>query len=297
MRALFPGRIRSAFPSVRMRGLVFFFPILYNFYSSLPGRSRPRGEGHKSGCPARFAVRLSGPHAAESVVPSPEGRDGGSKGAEEIVKCVFVHGLGQTPVSWNGTIQALGPGFDAVCPDLADLLRGKDLRYSDLYEAFSARCAGFSEPFHLCGLSLGGILALQYGLAHPGRVRSMVLVGTQYVMPKNLLKFQNMVFQLMPDRAFRATGFGKQAFITLSRSMMDLDLQQDLDRITCPVLVVCGEKDTANKRASLRLKDLLPHGEFRMIEHAGHEVNLDAPQELGALLRTFFQRYGGIPVT
>ncbi len=71
--------------------------------------------------------------------------------------------------------------------------------------------------------------------------------------------------------------------------MKALDFSKDLKKISCQVLVICGEKDKANKSASLKLKQELPHAELFMIPHAGHEVNLDSPAELGKKLNIFFQ--------
>lgn len=206
------------------------------------------------------------------------------------MKYIFLHGLGQTPSSWNDVVKFIDNPADVLCPDLALLLRDREINYSNLYTAFSEYCMELAEPFHICGLSLGGIIALQYCIEHPKKVNAMVLIGTQYVMPKKLLQFQNAVFRFMPDRAFKDMGFGKYDFISLSKSMMELDFQRDLKNINCPVLVVCGEKDKANKRAALQLKEQIPNAKFTTIAKAGHEVNIQAPQLLSCELSSFFQR-------
>lgn len=206
------------------------------------------------------------------------------------MKYIFLHGLGQTSSSWNDVVKFIDNPADVLCPDLAFLLRGREINYSNLYTAFSEYCMELSEPFNICGLSLGGIIALQYCIEHPKKINSMVLIGTQYVMPKKLLKFQNAVFRFMPNSAFKDMGFGKDDFISLSKSMMELDFQYDLKNINCPVLVVCGEKDKANKQAALQLKEQIPTAEFTTIAKAGHEVNIQAPQQLSCVLSSFFQR-------
>ncbi len=91
----------------------------------------------------------------------------------------------------------------------------------------------------------------------------------------------------MPDCMFRQTGFKKNNFISLTRSMMNLDFQQDLKKLACPVLVICGEKDIANKKASQKLKEQIPYGKITFIKNAGHEVNIDAPKQLGKVLDRF----------
>ncbi len=209
------------------------------------------------------------------------------------MKNIFIHGLGQTPSSWEKTIAAMTSVEDCLCPDLTQFLHNKEATYANLYQAFSRYCAEFEEAVNLCGLSLGGILALQYTIENPEKVNSLVLVGTQYVMPKRLLKFQNMVFHLMPDQAFQETGFGKKEFISLSKSMMNLDFSEALQKIECPVLLVCGKKDSANKRAAIEMRQQIPCAKLKLMESAGHEVNVDAPEKLGKLLGRFWEKVDG----
>lgn len=170
------------------------------------------------------------------------------------------------------------------------MLHDKEAIYANLYQTFSAYCAELQKPVNLCGLSLGGILALQYTIENPETVNSLVLVGTQYVMPKRLLKFQNIIFSVMPDKAFKETGFGKKEFISLSKSMMDLDFSETLREIECPVLLVCGKKDSANKRAAIEMRQQIPCAKLKLMEAAGHEVNVDAPGKLGKLLDMFWKK-------
>ena len=79
---------------------------------------------------------------------------------------VFLHGLGQKPGDWDPVINRLDKGSRALCPDLYALEReGED--YPALYGALERYCDGLEGPLDLCGLSLGGVLALQYAAEHP----------------------------------------------------------------------------------------------------------------------------------
>lgn len=205
------------------------------------------------------------------------------------MKYIFLHGLGQVPSDWEATIKRLDLGLDVDCPDLPDWLLGKEASYLNLYHALESYCEQQEEPLHLCGLSLGGILALHYALEHAEKVASLVLIGTQYIMPKRLLQFQNLIFHFMPNRSFRKIGFEKKDFIHLSQSMMDLDFRKDLAKLSCRVLVLCGEKDKANMSATIELKQQIIHAELEIIPHAGHEINKDNPVELGKILSNFYR--------
>lgn len=200
----------------------------------------------------------------------------------------FLHGLGQTSDSWDKVLSQL-EFENSVCPDLAALCRGKQATYPGLYEGFSKICSRADGPIHLCGLSLGGVLALNYAIEHPERVGSLVLIAPQYKMPKGLLRLQNFLFHFMPKSMFQQMGFGKREFIQLCRSMMELDFSGAVQKIACPTLILCGERDTANKKACGALAGLLKDAEFQVVGGSGHEVNVEAPEALAELLRTFYR--------
>ena len=81
----------------------------------------------------------------------------------------------------------------------------------------------------------------------------------------------------------------KHEFINLSKSMMNLNFEKDLEKITCRTFIVCGDKDKTNKPASLQLKERITNSNIEIIENAGHEVNIDNPQKLGIILNKFFK--------
>lgn len=205
------------------------------------------------------------------------------------MKRLFLHGLGQGPESWDGVLHCLSEG-ENCCPDLSAWRGEGPVCYETLYRGLESFCGESGEPLDLCGLSLGGVLALHYTLRHPDRVHALILIAAQYRMPKRLLKLQNAVFRFLPERAFSGTGFGKQDFLTLSQSMLDLDFQEELGEITAPVLVVCGEKDRANRKAAQGLRERIPTAELVLVPGAGHEVNFQAPETLGKALADFLCR-------
>lgn len=201
------------------------------------------------------------------------------------MKYIYLHGLGQTPDSWNRVLGYLNAPTNSICPDLAKLVHGREAKYPDLYAAFSALCNTINNELVLCGLSLGSVLALNYAIDHPERVKALVLIAPQYKMPRTLLKLQNLLFHFMPKSAFSQTGFQKADFIRLCRSMAELDFSRSLRKVTCPVLVLCGEHDRANQKAARMLAGLLKNAAFQQIPNAGHEVNTDAPERLAEILK------------
>lgn len=202
---------------------------------------------------------------------------------------LLLHGLGQTPEDWSAVCAALPDSSSVRCPALFALPRSGALTYDALYRAFCALCDDSPAPLSLCGLSLGAILALHYGLEHPGRVGALALAAPQYKMPRTLMALQNILFRLMPARTFSSLGLPKTDLLCLTRSMASLDFTDRLDRLTCPTLILCGDRDKANRAAAETLAAQLSQAEFYLVPQAGHELNRDAPAALASRLAAFFQ--------
>lgn len=207
------------------------------------------------------------------------------------MKNILLHGLVQTAASWDDVLANLDCRSECVCPELSELM-GKDASYSALFKGFCDYCGKIPEKLNLCGLSLGGILALNYVIEYPDKVNSLVLIGAQYKMPKTMLRLQNMIFKLMPGSSFEDEdiGFEKADFVGLSKSMMNLDFSADLQQIACPVMVIVGENDNSNRKAAEKMSRKIRGCEFEVIENSGHEVNVDEPKRLAELLTQFFEK-------
>ncbi|KMK75553.1 alpha/beta fold hydrolase [Alkalihalobacillus pseudalcaliphilus] len=201
---------------------------------------------------------------------------------------ILIHGLGQNPSSWQTVIEASQLPTHTYCPDLFQLLGETDPSYENLYEKFKEDLDKKEGRIHLCGLSLGAILSLHYTIERPEKVQSLILIGAQYKMPKLILSMQNFVFQFMPNQTFSKLGINKKSFISLTNSLKELDFTQQLEKITCPTLIVCGEKDLANKPAFKHLSQTIQQAQAIMVKDAGHEINQDHPHELAKVIDGFW---------
>ena len=204
------------------------------------------------------------------------------------MKYLYLHGLGQKPDSWNRVIKETKVSESNVNLSLTEMLEGKSATYKELYSAFSSECDKENDGIVLCGLSLGAVLALNYAIDHPDKVMALVLIAAQYKMPEKLLKVQNMLFHLMPNSSFNKMGFKKADVISLCGTMAELDFRDSLYKVSCPVLIVCGEKDNANKKASKELCHYLNNSYFHELMKTGHEANIEAPEELANVLQRFY---------
>ncbi len=86
---------------------------------------------------------------------------------------------------------------------------------------------------------------------------------------------------------FEKLGMSRKDAIRLTTSMLSLDFTARLPSIQCNTLVVCGEKDKANQKASRELAGMIPGAQYHIVPLAGHEVNTDAPEPLATILNGF----------
>lgn len=173
------------------------------------------------------------------------------------MNCIFVHGLGQNAASWQRVIDYTETDSHQIAsPDLFLSLEEGKVNYHHLYQRFYDYCERLDGPIHLCGLSLGAILSLNYALDRPEKVQSLLLISPQYKMPGFLLSLQNVIFRMLPSPVFQKMGLPKKDVIQLTNSMKQIDFNRQLADISCPTLILCGEKDKPNKKAAEQLSSL-----------------------------------------
>lgn len=201
---------------------------------------------------------------------------------------ILIHGLGQNETSWNTVKNQLNiKEMNVENPNLFNLAKNYQLTYENLLNVFTDYCNSFNDKLNLVGLSLGGILAIDYAISHSEKVNSITLCGVSYEMPKKLLKIQNFIFKLMPKRTFENMGVSKENFIQLTNSMSELNIKEKISKLKCNTLVVCGENDSANIESAKKLNENIKNSELKMIKNAGHEINIDAPEKFAEIIKEF----------
>jgi len=186
---------------------------------------------------------------------------------------IFVHGSGHKATSWEKTISYMTNNEDIVCPNLSSILEGKEASYENLYSSFVKYCNEFDGQIHLCGLSLGGILALNFALDK---------------VPKVAFSFQNIIFRFLPKSIFETMAFDKKNTFALGDTMKNLDFSDRVKNIKCPTLILCGKKDSANMKSADYLSQSIRSAELKIIENTGHVVNEENPKALADILNEYY---------
>lgn len=83
------------------------------------------------------------------------------------MKKLLIHGSGHKAESWNETIKYMKDNEDMLSPNLFSILNKKEASYHNLYSSFVEYFNKINGKIDLCGISLGGILSLNYALDFP----------------------------------------------------------------------------------------------------------------------------------
>lgn len=160
----------------------------------------------------------------------------------------------------------------------------------------------------LAGHSLGGYLTLEYRLAHPERVRALVLVGTGpgYRQDEARAGWNRMAAKMADNfeaRGLAALGRSSEVDASVHRDARGLVLaargilaQHDgrvmasLPTIDVPTLVLVGERDEMFLGSAAYFGQKVAGCEVVVVPDAGHAPNLDQPTVFHAHLRAFLTR-------
>lgn len=166
------------------------------------------------------------------------------------MKLIFLHGLGQDVLSWQGVQFALSPLHSKTF----DIFSHPKESYQEVKERLTERLQQESEPFILVGLSLGGVLALDLSRQDFPQLKGLVLAGTQYKLNTNpLYRLQILLFRLLPKHVFEKQDANKQQMLQILTELKGLNLTDTVKVCPLPSLVICGSKDWANQSSSKKL--------------------------------------------
>lgn len=250
-------------------------------------------------------------------------------GAGELV--VFLHGLGGHRGNWHRQLRFFSDGYQAVSWDargygLSDDPPGR-LDFSDFAEDLDRLIGFFGAPrAHVVGLSMGGMIALDFCHRYPARVASLVLAGAgsgfghldaaakEDFLAKRLAPLEAgrtpadmapaIVDVLMGPHAGpevraeleQCVGAVRPAPYKLAlRAFVGTDFRACLAGISAPTLILVGSEDRILPVPfSRELADAIRGSEMHVIPGSGHLCNIEAPDEFNRITRNFLDRHSPV---
>lgn len=227
---------------------------------------------------------------------------------------LLLHGGLSSTESWDWTILPALKGRHIFAYDRS--AHGRTASRAGYYhfdfqtdEAIEFITEVIGEPVHLIGWSDGGIIALMIALKRPDLVRSIISIGTNYHYSAVPQFEEEPVIELSEaDRASWAARSPEPADMqeviirkaySVWRSEPTMDTN-DLAKITCPVLVLCGDDEPFSNRHTIELFEALPNAQLAIVPGASHAVVKEQPKTVQSIIRKFNKSLAtndGFPVT
>lgn len=230
---------------------------------------------------------------------------------------IFLHGVGSDKSVWRPQINHFGRASRgrAIAFDYPGYGES-ELRAAKERDDFAVAILSAMDSFeisraHVCGLSLGGVIAIAMHAMAPGRCASLIIADSFAVHPEG---------QAIYDRSIAASHGGMRALAEarigalltnddpavrndVVETMARIDpvayrigakavwLADQTDRaanISVPTLVLVGDLDPVTPPAlSEELASLIPGAQSNIIPGASHLANLDKPGEFNRAIDDF----------
>ena len=240
---------------------------------------------------------------------------------------VFLHGIGGNRTFWHDQISAFAPHFHAAAWDA----RGYGL--SDDYDGplefgdFSADLVRVLDHFactraHVVGLSMGGMIAMDFYARHPERVATLTVCdsapGFGNIPPDQLKEFirsrqepllqgkepkdiapavaRALARKSAPDSVLRQLVEGmatlhKQSYLKTIEGSSKVGSFQ-LEEIRVPTHIVVGDEDELTPPdVSRKMSERIPGAKFTILREAGHIANIEQPAAFNEAVLSFLLQH------
>jgi 3-oxoadipate enol-lactonase len=237
-------------------------------------------------------------------------------GSGDRTPIVFLHGVGSDKKVWRPQLDHFAADRRAVAfdyPGYGDSNPAPEGATRDEFAAAILQAMRALEipRAHICGLSLGGVVAIAMHALEPDACASLILADSfashpdgQGIYDRSVAASSDLrvlaegrvdVLLAQPaDPAVRADVIETMAAIDpaayrIGAAAVWLARQEERAAlIRCPTLVLCGSEDRVTPPAlSTALARLIPGSVCEVIERAGHLSNLECPDAFNTLVGAF----------
>lgn len=180
-----------------------------------------------------------------------------------------------------------------------------------------------ADSFELCGMSLGGLIALWIAARVPDRVTGLVASNTaarigneelwqariaavaaggiEAISEQALGRFFTPAFASHHPEVYRSTaetllGTDPAAYIACCAALRDADLRGLVEAIRCPTLVIGGGGDVSTPPEQAEwLSEHIAGSRLVVLEEAPHFANLERPEEWTSVVAEFLAERSSPP--
>ncbi len=236
-------------------------------------------------------------------------------GDKQGTPIILLHGLLGALSNFEGIINYFSKTHNVMVPilplfeiSLRSLSVMKLVEYVEDFIAFHQ-----FKKVHILGNSLGGHIAQLYTLKNPQRVESMILTGSsglfesamgttfpkrgnyEYMKQKAESVFYDpaIATKELVDQVYDIVNDLKKALcvVALAKSAVRHNLEEHLDNIKVPTLLVWGIQDAVTPLwVGEKFLELIPNSELVKVDKCGHAPMMEQPDLFNIALESFISR-------
>lgn len=240
---------------------------------------------------------------------------------------VFIHGLGSSGQDWDHQVEAFADRYRVITFDVRG--HGRSEKPDDPYSIplFAEDAAALlraldAAPATVVGLSMGGMIAFQLALDAPELVQRLVVVNSTPEAKLDSLKdrwiywSRRLATQLFGMRATgkllvrrifvkpdqdelrkqfveRWAANDKQAYLNTIDAIAGWSVEDRLDALTCPTLVIAADEDYTPISAKEKYAAQLPNADLAVIEDSRHATPVERSEAFNRTLQQFLEETQG----
>jgi 3-oxoadipate enol-lactonase len=248
------------------------------------------------------------------------------EGKDDAPVIIFVHGFPFNKFMWNKQMEALNDNYRVIAYDVRGHGNSDSGNGDFSIELFAADLLNLMNALKidktiLCGLSMGGYIALNIIENYPERFNALVLSDTNCIadsleaQDKRMKAIGNinaygaekyadeLIINLFAPDSFRTKveeiASIREMILNTSRqslcnTLLALARRKEtctkLPQIKVPVLIMVGKEDKITPPAAIRLMhEKIQNSLLYIIDHAGHLSNMENPYEFNGHLKKFIE--------
>ncbi len=244
--------------------------------------------------------------------------EAGSSGGVPIV---FLHGVGSDKSVWAPQLEHFGATRRSIALDYPGYGESDPATPGTTRDDFAAAVLAAMdalgvEQAHICGLSLGGVIAIALHHAARERCASLILADTFAVHPDGQAIYDRSIAasEQMSELAAARTPvllapgasedlhqevretmarIDPEAFRNGAEAVWLADQRERVAAIAVPTLILVGDQDTVTPpELSRDLAESIPGAELHILAGAGHLANIERPVDFNRLVEEFVAPLG-----
>lgn len=249
------------------------------------------------------------------------------------IPIIFLHGFPFDKTMWRGQLDFLKFSYRLIACDIRGFGKSTDEESPLSIDLFGNDLIQFMDTLNIdkaivCGLSMGGYLALNVIKRFPSHFEALILCDTQCIADtaeskekrykiieeietdgvanfnegfiKNVFHKDSITNKTELVEQLRSVVFSNSQHI-ISQGLVALAKRSEtcssLGEISIPTLIICGREDQVTPLSQSEfMNEHIKGSILRIIDNAGHVSNLEQPKEFNKYLGEFLTDLSGFDV-